>query len=251
MTEEQDAGPSPPSEAPPPEKRAPRQRREDFQELLTDLKAGSSKVRESAARRLRRYPEWAVEPLCTALDDRELQVRVAAVKALGRVGDERAVEPLVAALRACFVGRSGREQWLNRLLVLGGGILLLPLYIPFYALSQLCDKPLSLHDCWEIPRVFVRGYQERRSQGRLCEAITQAVVQIAERHPTPELREVLPDLEAVAADIIQQEQSTRQKSRAAAARIEALTEKAKSLPMPASAPEPDGDTLPRPAEAPR
>ncbi|HTE16881.1 MAG TPA: hypothetical protein VK689_00695, partial [Armatimonadota bacterium] len=90
----------------------------------------------------------------------------------------------------------------------------------------------------------------RRSQGRLCEAITQALVQIAERHPTPELREVLPDLQAVAADIIQQEQSTRQKSKAAAARIDALTEKLKSLPVPASTPAPDGTALPRPAAAP-
>ncbi len=40
----------------------------------------------------------AVEPLITALDDEDELVREGAAKALGMLGDKRAVEPLITAL---------------------------------------------------------------------------------------------------------------------------------------------------------
>jgi HEAT repeat protein len=39
-----------------------------------------------------------VEPLIAALKDENSDVRQAAAKALGKIGDPRAVEPLIAAL---------------------------------------------------------------------------------------------------------------------------------------------------------
>ena len=41
----------------------------------------------------------AVEPLIAALKDGHMDVRGAAAKALGKIGDARAVEPLVTSLR--------------------------------------------------------------------------------------------------------------------------------------------------------
>jgi HEAT repeat protein len=41
----------------------------------------------------------AVEPLIAALQDSRWEVRFAAARALGRIGDPRAVEPLIAALK--------------------------------------------------------------------------------------------------------------------------------------------------------
>lgn len=41
----------------------------------------------------------AVEPLIAALQDEDVELRRAAAQALGEIGDSRAVEPLIAALR--------------------------------------------------------------------------------------------------------------------------------------------------------
>jgi HEAT repeat protein len=57
-------------------------------------------VREAAAWALRRIGDKrAVEPLIQALRDEDHDVRRAAAEALGRLGDPRAVEPLVLALK--------------------------------------------------------------------------------------------------------------------------------------------------------
>jgi hypothetical protein len=80
--------------------------------------------------------------------------------------------------------------------------------------------------------------------------IARALSQIAERSPTPELREVLPDLHEIAADPILQDQRSRATSRAAARKIEVLTAKLDALPVTASAPGLNPETLPREAVAP-
>jgi HEAT repeat protein len=57
-------------------------------------------VREAAAWALRRIGDKrAVEPLIQALRDEDHDVRRAAAEALGTIGDPRAVEPLIRALR--------------------------------------------------------------------------------------------------------------------------------------------------------
>jgi hypothetical protein len=107
---------------------------------------------------------------------------------------------------------------------------------------------VALVGCFSQP--FIRYYKERREASRLCQIIADALVRIAERRPTPELRAVIPDLKAIAADVLQQEKQARAASRQAAQRIEDLTEQLKNLPLPAAAPAPDAATLPRAAAAP-
>jgi len=58
-----------------------------------------SGIRNAAAQALGQLgDERAVEPLLVALGDTDLSVRVAAAQALGQLGDKRAVEPLIVAL---------------------------------------------------------------------------------------------------------------------------------------------------------
>ncbi|HTE18393.1 MAG TPA: HEAT repeat domain-containing protein [Armatimonadota bacterium] len=205
-------------------------------------------ARVDAVRALRERPTEAFVPLCDALRDKDLNVRIAAAEVLGELGDERAVQPLTEALRACFVGRSGRMQVITGVFAFVAaalffvGIVFGAFSLKFfgcaYFVLQLAAAPGKAY------------FKRRRSRSPLCHAITEALTRIADRHPTPELRSVLPDLRAVAADSLQQEKGTRAASRAAADRIDALTEKLQSLPLPATTPAPDGATLPRPADAP-
>jgi HEAT repeat protein len=68
---------------------------------------------DNLLRNLRDYRSATVEPLCLALRDKDLNVRVAAAESLGQVGDEQAGQPLIEALRGCFVRQSARWQFAN------------------------------------------------------------------------------------------------------------------------------------------
>jgi hypothetical protein len=98
-----------------------------------------------------------------------------------------------------------------------------------------------------IPKAYLR---ERRKQSKVACAITEALVLIAERNPRPEMHQLVPELRAVAGDRVQHEQATRDASRRAAERIEALTAAVHNLPVVAATPRADPSTLPQPAEAP-
>src|SRR5207302_1243878 len=87
-----------------------------------------------------------------------------------------------------------------------------------------------------IARCVASYFDRRRRHSKVCKAITEALTRIAERCPTPELRGVLPELKVVAADVLQQDATARVASRKAAARIQSLTERLKSLPVPTAAP---------------
>jgi hypothetical protein len=219
--------------------------------LLRDLREGATKQRQHAAQALRNYGAAAVEPLCLALRDKDLSVRVAAAESLGLVGDERAVQGLMEALWQCFVGRSARWQ-----IIAGVGVfitLFLPSCIAIWAgrfwtfwmglgFSVLGGMFTGMH----VGKYFVI----RAAQSNVCHAIIAALMHIAECHPAPELRSILPDLKTLAIDVLQQDKQTRATSRQAAQRIEALTEQLKSLPLPAAAPAPAAATLPRTVDAP-
>jgi hypothetical protein len=66
---------------------------------IVDLGKGKTRVRGLAAMALGQVGEAAVDSLIDALSDKEWRVRRAAAESLGRIGDPRAVEPLVATLR--------------------------------------------------------------------------------------------------------------------------------------------------------
>jgi len=63
------------------------------------LKDKDSAVRESAVVALKKFGEIAVEPLISALQAKDLEVRRNVIKILGQIKDPRAVEPLIVALK--------------------------------------------------------------------------------------------------------------------------------------------------------
>jgi len=74
--------------------------KEDTKGLIKALEDERKKVREAAARALGRIVDKrAVEPLMQILEDESEKVREAAVRALGKIGDASAVEPLTQALK--------------------------------------------------------------------------------------------------------------------------------------------------------
>jgi hypothetical protein len=203
--------------------------------VLETFSHTQSRVR--AARYLHAFGERAVEPLCKALrNDESPAVRAAAAEALGLIGDERALQPLLEAMRGCFVGRSSHTQ-------LVVGLIVIPfIFIAIFAGASYLGAVGGLGG---IMQAFFFYYSNRRRTSKLCGVIAQSLAQIAERAPAPELRAILPDLKVVAADVLQQDRQTRAMSRQVAQKIEALTEQLKNLPLPASAPAPDAATLPR------
>ena len=219
------------------------------QELAEWLGRRSQVERLHAATALRDYGPCALEPLFQALKDPDARVRVAAAESLGYIGDERAVQPLAEALRAGFVGRSARRQLMIGLLVLAGGVLLPVAFVWGTIALKFGAGGIGVL-IGHLARRLLQYYKQRRAQSRVSQKIAEALARIAERSPTPELRTVLPDLNDMAADLVQQERGARTASRQAAARIESLTERLKSLPMPAAGPGPATDALPVPASAP-
>ncbi|MHC4716489.1 MAG: sigma-70 family RNA polymerase sigma factor [Planctomycetota bacterium] len=91
---------------------------EEIQRLLdaADLHA---QQREQAVRRLAEIGAPAVDPLCEALGDRRVTVRRVAARALCRIGDPRALRPI---MRVLFAG----DYWLDPALFHGGRILQIP-----------------------------------------------------------------------------------------------------------------------------
>lgn len=212
-----------------------------FQELLAALRTGATEARAEAARELRHYAPECLDPLYNALKDSEEPVRSAAAESLGLIGDERSVKPLVEALRAGFPGKSARR---NRI----GGLLLaitLPLVVVGAVAVLIATKGEGAGDMLVNGLTFGPGSGHFKSHN--TRVIAQALTKIAERTPTPELRDALPDLQEIVADPIQQDKRSRAASRAAARKIQALTAKLDALPVTATTPELTGSTLPRPA----
>lgn len=72
----------------------------DVEGLIETLKDNHSPVREreEAARALGEIGEPAVKPLIEALEDENLLVQEWAIKALGKIGDAKAVKPLIESI---------------------------------------------------------------------------------------------------------------------------------------------------------
>lgn len=224
--------------------------------LTASLKSVDTATRTHAVRELRTFGTDAVKPLCKALRDRELGVRLAAAEALGEVGDERAIAPLVTALRDLFPGSSPRRARTVGLLA----AITFPLSMICYAAMRLYEWGVSPHGIMAILGValvlLVAGWSKIKpvvaffagAPGPTDEGpslvYARALAHIAERCPAPELRKALPILREIAADGIQQSRRTRADSRKAARRIEALTARLDNLPVVASAPSMNVDSLP-------
>jgi len=86
---------------------------------LLDLADEAASQRGCAVRRLAELGAEAVEPLCEALSDPRVAVRRVAASALCKIGDERALKPMIRLLYA-------RDSWLHTKLFASGRILGVP-----------------------------------------------------------------------------------------------------------------------------
>lgn len=214
-----------------------------FERLTKELTSPDPDVRILAAQRLCQFGSPAVSPLCEALRDKDLRVRAATACALGELQEAQAIGPLAEALRNCFVGRSALRN------LFAGCALLVGLIAAVVVMIVTIDA-MVLSTVIGSSDLFFDGRKRRRERNELVQAITQALTRIAERHPSPELRNLLPDLKVVAVDVIQQGRQTRTASREAVTQIEALTSRLRDLPLPASGVSSPEGCLPHPAEAP-
>lgn len=214
-----------------------------FEQLTNELASPDPEVRILSAQRLSRFGSPAVAPLCAALRDEDLRVRTAAACALGELQEAQAIGPLAEALRNCFVGRSALRNLIAGCALLVGLIAAVVVMIVTFD-AMVLSSALGSGD------VFFDSHKRRRLRSELVQAITQALTRIVEQHPSPELRNLLPDLKVVAVDVIQQGRQTRTASREAVAQIEALTARLRDLPLPASGVSSLEGCLPHPAEAP-
>lgn len=226
---------------------------EALRSLRAALSANDPELQVAAARELRAHAGAAVPPLCDALSDPHAEVRRAAAESLGEIADPRAIGPLTAALRQSLVGGSGRRQLWAGLLLVFVIILLITGYFWGMIAWHIGGAFFGMFNIWiqAGKRVSSRMSGQRSARSQVCRAISEALIRIAERHPSPQLRELLPELRALSADRIHQDQSARQASRAAAQRIDALTEALKNLPITSHASVPDPASLPVIAEQPR
>jgi hypothetical protein len=209
--------------------------------LLSRLRDSSPAGRIVAVRELASGGEQALGPLYAALEDRDASVRIAAAQALRDVGDLRAVEPLTRALRACVVARSVHWQ------LFVGYVLAPVVFIVVFLVWLLAAVASSGGGASGVVGLFKclgDWYRDRRERGRPGAAIAEALAAMAERNPAPELRRLIPELQALSVDRLQQERGTRMLSARAARRIADLTEKLRHLPIPAPATDPASLPLP-------
>jgi hypothetical protein len=184
------------------------------------------------------------ELLLEALKSDQLQARVAAAEALSERGGKEVVLPLIDAYHRCFLGRSARRQRRMGPLLL---LLVMALAVSFFTLlssGSPNEAGLFLQMLLSAGAGVFMALRSRDRSGKVLEAI----LKVAERSPHPELGRLLPELHAVASDRLQYSRGTRDISHLAAQRIESLTAAFKDLPVPAAPTERSPEILPVPAE---
>jgi HEAT repeat protein len=179
--------------------------------------------------------------LLEALQSSELKVRIAAAQLLGEVGRADAIGPLIAAYRRCFAGRSARRQWwVGPACLVGIMVILWKLIWSFN--HHLSSVPLLFQVLTSLVAFLVC-----RRQWSVPQTFLSAVLKVAERAPGPGMHVLVPELRAVASDRLQYGHTVRKATREAAERIESLAAAFHDLPMPAAAPQSDINALPVPA----
>jgi HEAT repeat protein len=207
------------------------------EEAAASLRSPSVQTRLEAIRTLRIEGEAGVDSLIIALQDRERSVRLAAARGLREVGDERAVQPLIQALRHGCKARS--SSWPTP----AGWAALA--FVSFFLAVPDTDVTLksllaALTTLILILAAAWKSLAEMRERGEARRVFTSALVGIAERCPTPELLKAVPHLHGLALNVVQEERTTRRTTRAAAQRILSLTERVRDLPVASASPEPEG-----------
>lgn len=204
-----------------------------FAACLHDLREGPPDLRRAAARSLQYFGPEAVPPLCAALEDEDPDVRALAAESLGALGDERAIEPLTAALECCFVARSPRRQLLMGHALRWAGFSMPAVIVARHWVGDAVLLAGTFVIAYFAIASFAIVYQAgHRAQRRQVSAIAGALGRIAEQNAAPELRKALPVLKTVAADAYHQDEQAMRTAREAAARIEAQTAHIRRLRCP-------------------
>jgi hypothetical protein len=209
---------------------------------LAALASTETDQRVAAARELRVHAAAAVLPLCDALVDPHNEVQIAAAESLGEIGDPRAIAPLSTALRLGLIGGSGPRQLRAGLLLISVLILAVAGFLWGAIAWRIGGGFVGIFNLWV--QLAIRHARRRGARSQVSRAISEALVRIAEQHPSPQLRELLPELRALSADHVYQDPGARRASRAAAQRIEALTDELKSLPISSRPAATDAASLP-------
>lgn len=221
-------------------------------DLIWKLRHGSDADRFEAVEEVRdALGAQALEPLCDALRDPCVRVRIEAALALGDLHDAGAVEPLLAALRGTISG--GQAAWQVRKslllvaiwLLIWNGVLYLKVLADPAARGWMSGFTIALA---AVPWDYLAG---RRAASRFAAAVSLALAEIAEHQVTPELHGLAKELRLLATDRVQQDRMTRNLIREAAHRLEEATAEYRDLPF-ASTPALAGgaDRLPRTAALP-
>lgn len=241
-----------------------------FQACSRQLRSPTPRTRSEAAERLGDFGPAALERLTLALRDLEAEVQVAAVGSLAKIGgaeveallleglrsEHRAtrmaaaealtevggaeiLSPLIASYHRCFPTRSARrDRWAWLLLSVGFvvaivALLVLVLQSEFIRAGRL----FWLITYWGL---LLAAFRQRSAPRKMLDALLKA----AERSPSTELLNLLPELRAVAGDRFLYRRPDREAYRTAVERIESLTAAFNDLPVPATAPGLDGRDLP-------
>jgi hypothetical protein len=179
----------------------------------------------------------AMEPLIRALEHPDPRVQHAAAHSLGQIGDLRAVEPLLGALYRFGQGRP-RWQLYAVPIQIAAGFAGLCLGGPIWGVLGLAILGSAVFSA-----CLVRFGECRPT------VVVQALERISQANSEANLRALLPDLQAVAADRVLQPREAREAARRTCEQIEALTAAVKDLPRPASS-DREADALPRAGPAP-
>jgi HEAT repeat protein len=185
--------------------------------------------------------------LVSALADPREEVRAVAAEGLGDLGNARAVGALTAALRTASIGGSARrQQWLGWAMAAGGVVLYA---VAFWGIgAHRLGTMMLLLSGFSFILAQVSEGRRKRNAPRL--AIIQALQKLADRAPSPELRDALGELRVMAGDRLQVEPEARRAARELAGRIEDLTGRSKDLPLPSACRGADPAALPRAGQSP-
>lgn len=189
----------------------------------------------------------ASNSLINLLQDRDAAVRLSAAQALGRIGDLAAVHPLVEALVGPHTG--GKGPWHSWLGVLS--------YLSLWPLAFAAVMgPLALQIVAGLGIAYfligpIAHFTHRSEHQAFADAVSQALLAIARRHPSGALAVVVPELRQSAGDRIMQSDEARAASKRAAGYLEDLAKDLRDTPIAAEAPETaSAALLPRPSESP-
>ncbi len=211
--------------------------------------------RVSAARDLVLAEMDAVPLLCSLLRDREFEVREAAARSLGWLGDERAVQPLLSALRNSCWRRDPRKhlglgvlKWVVGVATLGIGLKVTHLLVDIQRLISEgawgMAAAFAAYPAW-VCKDFKRGLQQ---ESDWTATAAHALATIARTSPSRELYLAAGLLDELAMDGLHRSRSARKALHTAAEDLRRHAESVHTLPISTTRNAPCNGELPLPSQ---